>query len=136
MSNADYQDIIHLPHHQSADRPHMSLHDRAAQFAPFAALRGYDDEISETARLTDRQLTLNDEQIAAVNRQLNLIAQNIKSAPKARITYFIPDEKKEGGQYKTIEENIRRIDEVQKQIILTNGETIAIPALFSIEMLS
>ena len=69
MSNSKYQDIINLPHHQSANRPHMSLQDRAAQFAPFAALRGYDDEISETARLTDRQLELNDEQIESINQQ-------------------------------------------------------------------
>ncbi|MBR0415321.1 MAG: hypothetical protein IJI67_09670 [Clostridia bacterium] len=135
MSNSDYQDIINLPHHQSATRAHMSLHDRAAQFAPFAALRGYDEEISETARLTDRQLELNEEQVAAINRQLNLITENIKSAPKAKITYFIPDARKEGGQYSTIEAHIRRIDEVQKQMILTSGETIEISDLFSIEML-
>ena len=113
----------------------MSLHDRAAQFAPFAALRGYDEEISETARLTDRQLELNEEQVAAINRQLNLITENIKSAPKAKITYFIPDARKEGGQYSTREAHIRRIDEVQKQMILTSGETIEISDLFSIEML-
>ncbi|MBQ6381944.1 MAG: hypothetical protein IJJ41_10175 [Clostridia bacterium] len=134
MSHSDYQDIIHLPHHQSATGPHMSLHDRAAQFAPFAALRGYDDEICETARLTDKQHELNDEQIAAINRQLNLLTEHIKSAPKAKITYFVPDERKEGGQYATIEANIRRIDEVQKQIILTSGECIEIANLFSIEM--
>ena len=135
MNHFNYQDIINLPHHQSATRAHMSLHDRAAQFAPFAALRGYDEEISETARLTDTQLTLNDEQIAAINRQLNLMIENIKSTPKAKITYFIPDERKEGGEYKTVEANIRRIDEVQKQIILASGECIEIASLYSIEML-
>lgn len=135
MSNSKYQDIINLPHHQSANRPHMSLHDRAAQFAPFAALRGYDDEISETARLTDRQLELNDEQIESINQQIHLIIENIKSVPMAKITYFVPDDKKEGGKYITIEANIRRIDEVQKQIILANGDCIEISKLFSIEML-
>ena len=135
MSNSKYQDIINLPHHQSANRPHMSLHDRAAQFAPFAALRGYDDEISETARLTDRQLELNDEQIESINQQIHLIIENIKSVPMAKITYFVPDDKKKGGKYITIEANIRRIDEVQKQIILENGDSIEISKLFSIEML-
>jgi len=135
MSNSKYQDIINLPHHQSANRPHMSLHDRAAQFAPFAALRGYDDEISETARLTDRLLELNDEQIESINQQIHLIIENIKSVPMARITYFVPDDKKEGGKYVTIEANIRRIDEVQKQIILANGNCIEVSDLFSIEML-
>ncbi|MBQ6380719.1 MAG: hypothetical protein IJJ41_03835 [Clostridia bacterium] len=135
MSKSEYQDIINLPHHQSANRPHMSLHDRAAQFAPFAALRGYDDEINETARLTDRQIELNDEQIAFINQQLNMISESIKSTPKARITYFVPDEKKEGGKYITIEADVRRIDEVQKQIILVTGESIEISKLSSIEKL-
>ena len=39
----EYDDIIELPHHQSATHPQMSLHDRAAQFAPFAALTGYEE---------------------------------------------------------------------------------------------
>lgn len=135
MSKSNYQDIINLPHHQSAGRAHMSLHDRAAQFAPFAALRGYDDEISETARLTDRQLELNDEHIESINQQIHLIIENIKSVPMAKITYFVPDDKKEGGKYITIEANIRRIDEVQKQIILVTGESIEISKLSSIEKL-
>lgn len=133
MSKTDYQDIIHLPHHQSATRPHMSLHDRAAQFAPFAALRGYDDEIDEAARLTDRQIELNEEQIALINRQIRRLMENIRSAPKVKITYFVPDEKKEGGKYTTIEAAVRRIDEVQKQIILTTNRSIPIDSVFRIE---
>ena len=128
-----YGDIIDLPHYQSINRPHMSLHDRAAQFAPFAALRGYDDEIDEAARLTDRQVELNEEQIALINRQICRLMENIRSAPKVKITYFVPDEKKEGGKYTTIEACIRRIDAVEKQIILTTNRSIPIDSVLSIE---
>ena len=133
MSHSEYLDIINLPHHQSAKRPHMSLHDRAAQFAPFAALRGYDDEIEEAGRLTDRQIELNEEQIALLNQQMNFLIENIRSTPKVKITYFVPDDKKEGGKYITIEAAVRRIDEVQKQIILTTNQSIPIDSVFRIE---
>ena len=54
----EYDDIIDLPHHVSAERPHMPMTDRAAQFSPFAALTGYDAAIVETARLTDEKREL------------------------------------------------------------------------------
>ena len=65
-----YDDIIHLPHHQSAERAHMSLHDRAAQFAPFAALSGHEEAIEETARLTDEKITLDETAIEKINEKL------------------------------------------------------------------
>ena len=97
MSDArtEYADIIDMPHHQSDQRAHMSLHDRAAHFAPFAAFRGYDEEIAETARLTDERQELSNEDIAILNERLHIIKDNIKSKPEVSSTYFVPDEKKE-----------------------------------------
>ena len=71
-----YDSIINLPHHQSQTRPKMSLLDRAAQFAPFAALNGYDDAVKETARLTDGEAVLDDGQIAWLNERLMILSEN------------------------------------------------------------
>ena len=91
-------------------------YDRAAQFAPFAALRGYDEEIAETARFTDDRQELSNEDIAILNEKLHIIIDNIMSKPEVSITYFIPDDKKSGGAYTTVKGNVRRIDEVNRII--------------------
>lgn len=137
MNNArtEYGDIIDLPHHQSDKRPHMSLHDRAAQFAPFAALRGYDDEITETARTTDSKIELSAEETEQINENIHNILNKIKETPKAKITYFVPDERKDGGEYVTITANIRRVDETQRIIHLTDGGSIDIDELSAIELI-
>ena len=88
----NYDDIINLPHHQSKTRPHKTLHDRAAQFAPFAALTGYAEEVAETARLTDRKIELSESEIAVVNEQLQYIAANLNQQLEVIITHFVPDE--------------------------------------------
>ena len=134
MSDArtEYGDIIDMPHHQSTKRQHMSLHDRATQFAPFAALRGYDDEITETARTTDSRIELSAEEIEELNDKLiNLIA-DIKQKPKVSITYFKPDDKKSGGAYVTIKGNLRRIDEVEKIMVFTDEKKIRIEDVYDI----
>lgn len=135
MQNArdEYGDIIDLPHHQSDKRPHMSLHDRAAQFAPFAALRGYDDEIEETARLTDKRQEMSPEDIDLLNTRLGIIIENIKSKPEATITYFIADKKKDGGEYKTVTGSVRRLDEIKRTIQFTDGSTVLIDDILKID---
>lgn len=115
-----YKDIINLPHHVSKTRKPMSLYNRAAQFAPFAALTGYDDAIKETARLTEQRIELSDELKNMLNKKIKLIIENIKLQPEVAITYFVPDNKKSGGVYKTISANVKKIDEVEKCIIFTN----------------
>ena len=94
-----YDDIINLPHHVSKKHPQMSLHDRAAQFSPFAALTGHKAAINETARLTDEKQILSEDVIAKLNEQLNLIKENIGTNPIVTITYFVPDDRKSGGAY-------------------------------------
>ena len=101
MKNNSYDDIINLPHPVSKNHPQMPLRDRAAQFAPFAALTGHDAAIKETARLTDERLELSEEAIAQLNERINIIRNNIGIEQKISITYFIPDEKKAGGSYVT-----------------------------------
>lgn len=134
MSDAriEYGDIIDLPHHQSEKRAHMSLSDRAVQFAPFAALRGYDEEITETARITDARIELSAEKIEELNEKLGELIANIRQMPKASITYFRPDEKKSGGAYVTAAGNLRRIDEIERVIIFTDETKIKIDDIYDI----
>ena len=94
MKNNSYEDIINLPHPVSKNHPQMPLRDRAAQFAPFAALTGHDAAIKETARLTDERLELSEEVITQLNEKINIIRNNIGIEQKVSITYFIPDAKK------------------------------------------
>ncbi len=128
-----YDDIIHLPRHTSRRRPSMPRIGRAAQFAPFAALSGYDDAVQETARLTDRLIEQDEESLALMNEKLHALLEVIKDQPEISITYFEPDEKKAGGSYQRITGRIRRIDEVNRQIILTDRTTIAMDSIFEID---
>src|ERR1035437_4752031 len=94
-----YDDIIHLPHHISTTHPHMSAYDRAAQFAPFAALTGHDAAIAETARLTERRVELDEYSKADLNQRLCIIQDRMDEQPEVSITYFQPDQRKTGGAY-------------------------------------
>jgi hypothetical protein len=115
-----YADIIDLPHHQSGKHPQMSLYNRAAQFAPFAALSGYEDMIFEESRETEMQTQPEEWEMEKISQKLNLIADVIQDGhhPTLSITCFIPDEKKAGGSYVTVTEQIKRLDAVRKKVIL------------------
>lgn len=121
-----YDDIIDLPHHVSKKHPQMSLHDRAAQFSPFAALTGYEDAVGEAARLTDRRQELDEEQAARLEQQLSLLTETVAERPEITVTYFLPDARKSGGKYVTVQGTLRRIDETEKTLIFTDGRRIAI----------
>lgn len=127
-----YDDIINLPHHVSKKHPQMSLLNRAAQFSPFAALTGHEDAINETARLTDSFIELDEDRKRRLDEQLQLIRENVTLKPECEITYFKPDEKKEGGTYVTIRGNIKKIDEYSRQIVFTDGTALPIEHIFSI----
>ncbi len=116
-----YKDIINLPHHVSKNHPPMSKYERAAQFAPFAALSGYEDIIKEEGRLTDNRIEINEEAKFILDRKMQILMNSIEKRPFISITYFIPDEKKSGGKYVTIDENIKKID-VLKQVITTEND--------------
>ena len=128
-----YDDIIELPHHQSKERPHMSLYDRAAQFAPFAALTGHEEAIEETARLTDEEVTLDETAIAVINDRIYEISQHLSEKRMVSITYFRPDPNKEGGAYLTDVGSIKRVDEIKKMIVLDSGMEIKMEHIIAIE---
>ena len=121
-----YDDIINLPHHVSKKHPQMSLHDRAAQFSPFAALTGHKAAINETARLTDEKQILSEDVIAKLNEQLNLIKENIGTNQTVTITYFVPDDKKSGGAYISHTGVVKKINEYNHTVILTDKTVIPI----------
>lgn len=129
-----YDDIINLPHHVSAVRPQMSMHDRAAQFSPFAALTGYDDAVEETARLTDEQSELSEDARNILDEQLRMIADRIDELPEAEVTYFLPDGLKEGGEYVTTDGRIRRIDEYEMELVFVDGRRIGLKNISGIKI--
>lgn len=127
-----YDDMLYLPHHQSIKRPHMSMRDRAAQFSPFAALTGHEAAISETARLTDKRLVLDEDAKIDLDEKLQFIQENLDCSPVVSITYFVPDEKKEGGAYLTMTGVVRRIDPVAKSVIFTDRRSIQIEDIYAV----
>ena len=130
----NYDDIIKMPHHVSKNRPHMSNYDRAAQFSPFAALKGYDDEIDETARVTDEKLELDGERVTDINEKLLLLKDTVRSHPLVKIVYFVPDGKKSGGAYKTVQAYVKKLSEYERKLVLDNNLAILFDDIFSIEL--
>ncbi|WP_313560036.1 hypothetical protein [Ruminiclostridium cellobioparum] len=128
-----YDDIIHLPHHTSSKHPRMSSLNRAAQFAPFAALSGYDDAVKETARLTDERVELDEYTKNILSNKLQLIAERFTEQPEVVITYFQPDQKKDGGDYVTATGIVKKIDEYNRIVVMTNGIEIPIEEIINIE---
>ena len=129
----NYEDIIHLPHHVSKARPQMPSIDRAAQFAPFAALTGYDEAVKETARMTDQRIELDDAQKEILNKKMCLAMERADEQPNVSVTYFLPDQKKAGGAYLTINAVIKRIDEYERLVVFTDKTAIPIDDIYEIE---
>ena len=135
MSNFElhkYDDIINLPHHVSVKHSPMSRSDRAAQFGAFSALTGHDDAIAETGRLTSQKRELTEYTMQVQNEKLKIIKDNLESLPMVKVTYFKPDELKEGGHYVEFEGRVRRIDEVAKTVIFTDESQIQIESIYNI----
>ena len=114
-----YADILTLPHHKASNRPQMSMHDRAAQFSPFAALTGFDDVIAETGRRTDQKAELSESQMTLLNQKLNLIDDTIQDGyhPMVTVVYFVPDTKKDGGSYQEYTGKVRQVDQVERKLV-------------------
>lgn len=127
-----YDDIIKLPHHTSSKRPRMSQANRAAQFAPFAALTGHGAAIQETARLTSEQLTLDENTLAELDRTLQALSASIDKKPEITVTHFVPDKKKAGGRYATTQGALCKIDEYERLLIFENGKRVAISDIVEI----
>lgn len=111
----------------------MSIRDRAAQFAPFSALTGHKAAISETARLTDKKIKLNEDDISVLNKQIHIIEENIGQQPEVTVTYFVPDKKKSGGAYADYTGKVRRIDHLRHSVIMADGFAVDIGEILKIE---
>lgn len=129
-----YDDIIHLPHPVSTRHPQMPMINRAAQFAPFAALTGHDEAICETARLTDEKMELDEYEIEEVNKKIQILQEHLGENHPVTITYFLPDNRKKGGAYVEASGVVKKIDAYKHLIILTDEREIPIDNILRIDM--
>lgn len=128
-----YRDIITLPHRVSQTRAQMPMRNRAAQFAPFAALTGYDNVIAETARTTSEKPELSEEMQEIIDLKLQIIVKNIGEKPKVNIAYFVADKLKSGGAYEFATGYVKRVDDIERTIVFTDGRSVSIPDIYNIE---
>lgn len=131
-----YEDIIHMPRHVSPARPRMPMRERAAQFSPFAALTGYEDALREAARAVEDHLELDEQAKAEINLKLNLLKLKLPEHPVIQVTYFVPDERKVGGSYRTISGAAKALLVEKKQIILEDELIIPVESIAELELLN
>lgn len=132
----DYKDIIDMPRHISEGHPHMSIHDRAAQFAPFAALTGHSEAINETARTVDSKIVLGEDAVQEISEKLNYIQSHIKDKLTVIITYFVQDSRKSyGGRYVTKQVMIKQIDNVYQDVVCKDGTNIPLEDIYEIDII-
>ena len=129
-----YDDIIDLPHPVSRKHPQMARVDRAAQFAPFAALTGYEAAVKETARLTEEKIQLSEEEKSALDHTLQTILQQPGSETEISVTWFLPDTKKSGGSYRTAAGFIKKADAFDRCILLQDGTQIPVDDILEIRI--
>ncbi len=129
-----YDDIIHLPHHVSKAHPLMPREERAAQFSPFAALTGYEESIEETGRLTEARKELDEDEKEILDGKMRKIRERIAGHPKISITYFLPDDRKEGGKYVTAEGCVERIDMYKNVLYMQDGTKIPVREIVDVEI--
>ena len=128
-----YDDMLNLPHPTSRRHSRMSRSDRAAQFAPFAALSGHGTAIAETARLTERRIELDEDVKAALDFKQQMLMDRIDEHPDVSVTWFQPDGKKDGGRYVTTTGRLKRIDEVERVLVMEDKTTVPMDDVISID---
>ena len=131
--NNRYDEIINLPHHVSKTRPQMPMSDRAAQFAPFAALTGYDAAIKETGRLTDEKIEMDEEALNILNMKFQILVDSLDDEPEVTFTYFKPDERKAGGAYIEVTGTVKKVDDFERLIVMHNGTKMPMDDILNIE---
>ena len=128
-----YDDIIGLPHPTSQRHPRMPIRERAAIFSPFAALSGHGAAIAETARLTERRMELDEDTKAELDRRQAVLLAHIGEQPEVAVTWFQPDEKKDGGTYVTTTGRLKKLDTVQRVLVLLDGTSIPLEDVAGLE---
>ena len=128
-----YDEILSLPHHVSKTRPQMPMSDRAAQFAPFAALTGYDSAIKETGRLTDEKIEMDEEALNILNMKFQILVDSLDDEPEVTFTYFKPDERKAGGAYLEVTGTVKKVDDFERLIVMQNGIKMPMDDILNIE---
>ena len=128
-----YDDIIHLPHPTSKKYPRMSVRDRAAIFSPFSALSCHGAAIAETARLTDQRMELNEDAKVELDRRQAVLLEHIGEQPEVTVTWFRPDDRKEGGIYVTTVGRAKKIDEFKRILSMVSGQKIVLDDIVQIE---
>lgn len=128
-----YDDILRLPHHVSASRKPMAMTARAAQFAPFAALSGYDAEVQEAGRLTDRPIEPDEYEKEAMNARLQLLTRHLREKWVVSLVFFQPDERKAGGAYVTRTGTVKKLYETERLLTLTDGTVIPLDDLIALD---
>lgn len=128
-----YEDIVNLPRHISKVHPQATMADRAARFSPFAAISGYEDMVKEAARVTEERIDITDATKELLNEKLNMIIEFLDEEPEVTITYFEPDKKKDGGAYISITGTVKRIDEYERIVLMSDDKKIRIDEIYAIE---
>ena len=131
--NPKYSKLKNITRPQYPDLPPMPIEDRAAQFSPFAAVVGYDDAVEETARLTDSMVELSEDEVVLLNGALAKLRESIDKKPQIRVTYFVPDAKKDGGEYVSKNGIVKRIDEYENVLIFSDGDKVAVSSIIKVE---
>ena len=132
-TNRTYDDILNIRYVKSTLRKHMPVSDRAAQFAPFAALTGHDAAVEETARITQSKIEPDEYLKEELNQKLIILQDTSNTDIEAVFTYFVPDDKKSGGRYETVSGCVKKIKEFEKKVILSDGTMINIDDIISID---
>ena len=130
--NSRYDDILRLPRHISQNHPPMPMRDRAAQFAPFAALTGYEAAIAETARLTGKKRELSPTEAEELDRRLAALIERLPERPEATVEYFVPDERKTGGAYVSITGRVRHVSLPERMLVMEDGTAIGFEDILSV----
>ncbi len=128
----DYSDIINLPHHVSTVHPQMSMHQRAAQFSPFAALVGFEDVVDEKVRQTAPERELSEDEKAELDRRMGVVATHLSEHPIVTIEFFEPDTRKEGGEYVFKSGAVEKIVPAER-VGVVDGEVIRMDRIIGIE---
>lgn len=131
--NNKYDDIINLPHHVSKTHPQMSIYDRSAQFAPFAALVGYEEAIEESSIKGDKRIILGNDKIEELSHDLFLLSLHIEDKPQIEITYY--EKNKKSGHYVRYKGQLIKIDNLEKCLVFANKRKINIYDIIDINML-